>query len=120
MSATKIVLPSAARTANTDSPDLQNPYARGVQLIVDVTAIVTTPSITVTIQGKDPASGKYYAILTSAAITSTGTTVLTVYPGLTGQANVKEDNAIPLDFRVSVAHANANSITYSIGANMLK
>ena len=120
MGATKVILPSLARTANTDSVDLQNPKHRGMQLIIDVTAIVTSPSIVATIQGKDPASGKYYDLVSSAAITAVGTTVLSIYPALTGQANVKEDNGLPLDFRVSVAHANANSITYSIGGNMLK
>lgn len=110
------VLPSAARTASVNSDDQENIEGRGVKLVVDVTAVTATPSITVTIQGKDHVSGKYYDILESAAITATGTTVLTVFPGIAATANEAASDVLPRDWRVEVTHADTDSITYSIGA----
>lgn len=116
---TLVVLPSAARTAAPDTQEYeaQGP-ARGLHLVIDVTAIVTAPSITVTIAGVDRVSGKTYTILASAAITATGTTVLKVGPGLTAAANSVANDFIPPIFRVSVSHANGNSITYSIAGQL--
>lgn len=113
---TENVLASAARTASIDSADFRNPSGRGLALVIDVTAIAATPSITVTIQGKDPVSGKYYTLLASAAITTVSTTVLRVYPGLTAAANLAANDVLPEIWRASVAHGDADSITYSIGA----
>ena len=47
------LLLSAARTASTTSADFQNYAGRGLHVIVDVTAIVTAPSIVVVIEGRD-------------------------------------------------------------------
>jgi len=108
-------LSSAARTATTDSPDLSNPNWRGGQFILDVTAKGAAPSITVTIQGKDLASGQYYTLLTGAAVTTVSTTVYRVYPGLTAAANSVANDVVPSIFRVHVVHGNSDSITYSVG-----
>lgn len=119
MNSTVTLLPSLARTATTTSDDTSNLYARGLHLVIDVTAITSTPSITVTIQGKDFSSGKYYTLLASAAITATGTTVLRVFPGATASANVAANDILPTNWRVSVAHGNSNSITYSVAASLI-
>ena len=119
MNSTVSVLPSAARTATNVSDDLTNMYAKGLHLVIDVTNIVSTPSITVTIHGKDYLSGKYYTILASAAITATGTTVLKVFPSATASANVAANDILPTNWRVSVTHGNANSITYSVAASLV-
>jgi hypothetical protein len=113
------VLSSAARTATLQSSDITNYNAKGLHLVIDVTAIAATPSVVFTIQGKDALSGKYYTILASAAITGTGTTVLKVYPGLTGVANSKADDLLPRVWRVDATHADADSITYSVGASVI-
>lgn len=112
-------LASAARTASTNSSNLTNYNARGVVVVIDVTAIVAAPSITVTIKGRDTLSGQFSTILASAAITAVGTTKLVVYPGVAAAANSKADEPLPRVWRVEVAHGNANSITYSIGANYI-
>lgn len=114
-----VVLPSAARTASGVSADQVNSVGRGVQLVVDVTAISgTSPTFTVTVEGKDPASDKYYTLLTSAALSAVGTTVLTVYPGVTAAANVAASQALPRTWRVSYAIAGTTpSVTASVGAN---
>jgi hypothetical protein len=112
-------LASAARTASVDSSDLTNGFGKGLHLVIDVTAVAATPSITVTIQGKDALSGKYYTILASAAITATGTTVLKVHPGLTAAANAAANDLLPRTWRVSVTNADADSITYSVGYSIV-
>lgn len=112
-------LASAARTASVNSADLINHNGRGLHLVIDVTAITGAPSITVTIQGKDALSGKYYTILAGAAITAVGTTILRVYPGLLAAANLVANDVLPRSFRVSVVNANADSITYSVGSSTI-
>lgn len=114
------VLASAARTASPTDVEFD---CRGVlydvlHLIIDVTAVAATPSITVTIQGIDKVSGKDYTILASAAITATGTTVLKVGQGLTAAANTVANDKLPPVWKVDVAHADADSITYSIGGQL--
>lgn len=113
------ILASAARTATTNSADFTNYNSKGAQFIVDVTAIAATPSITVNIQGKDPVSSNYYTLLTSVAISTVSTTILKVYPGIGAVANSAASDILPRTFRVSVTHADADSITYSIGAALV-
>jgi hypothetical protein len=113
------VLASAARTATTNSTDFTNYNAKGAHFIIDVTAITDTPSVVVTIQGKDSVSGEYYDILESVAITATGTTILKVYPGIGAVANGSASDILPRTYRVSITHADADSITYSVGANLV-
>lgn len=110
------ILASAQRTTAQTSADFPNKRCRGLILIVDVTDLHSvTPGLTVTIQGKDPVSGKYYTILASAAITTVSTTVLRVFPGGTIAANLVANDCIPETWRVTVAVADADACTYSIG-----
>jgi len=109
---------AVAQTYN--SPDIANDEGgTGLVLVIDVTAATSSPSVVFTIQGKDPASGKYYTILASSAITGTGTTVLRVHPDLTAAANSVAKDMLPAVWRVSAAHGNTNSITYTVGASMV-
>lgn len=110
---------SAARTATTNSGDLDNGQHRGLHVVIDVTAVSATPSVVFTIQGKDEVSGAYYTLLASAAITGTGTTVLRVYPGLTASANLVANDVLPKTWRVLATHADSDSITYSVGACLI-
>jgi len=110
---------SAARTASTNFPDQANQHHRGVAVTIDATGKSATPSVTFSIQGKDPLSGKYYTLLTSAAITDTGTTTLTVYPGIAATSNVSASAVLPAEWRVISTASDGDALTYSIGANML-
>lgn len=114
------VLPSAARTASPDTMEFEalGVDYHGVHLVIDVTAVTATPSVTVTIQGVDRLSGKVYTILASAAITATGTTVLKVGAGLTAAANLVANDLLPPVFRITVAHGDADSITYSVAGQL--
>lgn len=113
------VLASAARTATVQSADFTNYNGRGLHLVIAVSAVTATPSVVFTIQGKDAVSGLYYTVLTSAAITATGTTVLKVYPGITASANASASDILPRTWRVDATHANADSISYSVGASVI-
>ena len=109
-----------AATGTLTSSDLPNECA-GLHLVVDITAISgTSPTLTVTIEGKDMTSGKYYTILASAALNATGTTVLRVYPGLAASANVTANDALPACWRVkAVAGGTTPTITATIGASLI-
>lgn len=106
------ILASASRTTTQTSGDFTNDHCRGVKVIVDITS-AGTGSITPKIQGKS-ASGVYYDLLTSAALTSAATTVLTVYPGATASANVSASDVLPRTWRVVVTANNANAMTYTV------
>lgn len=112
----QIVFPSASRTTNQNGGDQDGSSFDFLHVIVDITTI-GTGSITVTIQGKDPASGKYYTLLASAALVANATTVLRVGPALTAAANLVANDMIPSIWRVIVTANNANPVVYSVGAN---
>lgn len=114
MNVASALLPSAARTVTTSSADQQNQFGRYVHVTVDMTA-VGTGSITMTIEGRDPASGKYYTILASAAIVTNVTNVYKVGPSLTAAANAVANDVIPTIWRITVTANNANPATYSVG-----
>jgi hypothetical protein len=111
---------SLARTATATGADQTNPAAKGLMVVIDVTAVTADPSVVFTIQGKDPLSGKYFTLLASAAITATGTTVLRIYPGLVVAANLVASDVLPGIWRIVATHADADSITYSVGALYLR
>jgi hypothetical protein len=113
------VFSSAARTATHNSADLKNHFGSGIHLVIDCTAAADTPSVVFTLQGKDEASGKYYTLIASAAITGTGTTVLRMFRGGTAAANLVVNDNLPRTFRVLATHADGDSITYSVGASII-
>lgn len=112
------LLASAARTTTQTVADQTNYNGRGVTVTLDVT-VIGTGSITLEIDGKDTASGKYVALLTGVAVTANGTTQYTVYPGVTAAANAAVSMILPRTWRVVVTANNANSVTYSVGASTI-
>lgn len=116
------VLPSAARTVTPDTQEFEitgrgYEYS-GLHLVIDATAVTATPALTVTVSGVDRVSGKVYTLLASTAIATAVTTVLRIGPALTPAANLVANDFLPPVFRVTAAHGDADSITYSI-AGML-
>lgn len=115
------VFASLARTADITSDEFKiggGPVA-GLTLVIDVTATVASPSVTFTIRGYDLVSNKTWNILTSAAITGTGTTLLKVHTDLTAAANTIAKEMVPNYFQVFADHADADSITYSVTAHLI-
>ncbi len=106
---------SAARTA-TPTAVVMTPSAEGkvLHLVINVTAVTSTPSVVPTIDYIDELSGAAYNILTGAAITATGTTVLKIGLGLTAAANTVANDALGNVVKLTMTHGNANSITYSV------
>lgn len=119
-STSQAVLASAAQTLTQTSPDITVRYAREIDVILDATVNAgSAGSVTVTINGKDPASGKYYLLLAGAAITSVSTNVYKVGIGLPATTNVSANCGIPLIIQIVVTANNANPVTYSVGLNMI-
>ena len=121
-------LASAARTASTPTADQTNYNGRGAQIILDVTATPNdAQTLQITIEGKDPVSGKYIQLAAFTALIGTTlgasptaeTYVYTVYPGSAETiATAKHElQALPLPrtWRVNVLHSAAGSWTYSVG-----
>ena len=111
------VLASAARTATTYSDIFENDWHNGVKIFIDATAKADTPSVTFSIQERDPAGGKFHTVLTSAAITDVTSepVVLVVSPGCAAVSNRVADEPLPREWRVVATHADADSLTYSVG-----
>jgi hypothetical protein len=113
-------LPNLALVApgTTNSQDQINPTGKGVVVGIGISAIVGG-TLTVTIQGKDEASGSYYTLLASAALNAAALTTLTVYPGITVTANVSASAFLPNTWRLNyVAGAGVTSINATIGASV--
>lgn len=110
----------AASAVNSSGADIDNQFGMAAHVIIDITAITgTTPSLTVTVEGKDPTSGKYYPIIVSAALTAVGTTVLRIYPDAAVTANVSANDFIPRLFRVSAAIAGTTpAVTARVAINI--
>lgn len=115
----KTLLASAARTAAVATDAQLNKGHRGCHIIIDVTLDGAAASVTPTIQGQDPASGKWYTVLAGSAIAAVGTTVLKVYPGIGAVANGAASDVLPPVWRLSVAVADSDALTYSVGVNLL-
>ena len=107
------LLASAARTTAQTSQDFSAEEVLSSDFVFNVTLDPGTASVTPSIEGKDPVSGAYYTILTGAAVAATGVTVMRVGPTITAAANVAANAILPKEFRVSVAVADAESLTYS-------
>lgn len=118
----KLLTLTGQAAATVTSADQDNCVGRGVVVVVDLTTM-TTATVTVTVQGKDSGSGKYVALLTSAALSSVATTTLTLYPGVTTSANVAVSGPLPNTWRVSVVVANNGgtaAATGTIGASLIQ
>ena len=118
--ATTSLLDSAARTATVSTPDQRSSLKRGTRLMIDVTVVAGGENVRATIQGKDPISGKYYTIISTPEITSTGLVTLTVHPQIDTVANVSFNNILPDTWRAVVTHSAGGSHTYQLSASSLE
>jgi len=122
------VAPSAARTtaqtfptpSSADGyPAFKNNGWTGIKVVIDVTAGTSGFSITPTIKGYDKTSGKTWTLLAGAAISSASTVIMTVFPAATAVTNVTANDELPESFQITMAVADAKSVTYSIGAHLI-
>lgn len=117
-----ILIAAGTYSATQETGAFTNINAKGAHFIINVTDIFGgTPSITVRIQGRDPAKifapFVYYDLLVSLAITTVGINVLKIYPGIQNIPNAAANDILPWQYNVRVEHADAQNIAYSVGAN---
>jgi hypothetical protein len=112
-----LIASGAYTTTQTTADQVNSHGLKGGHFYINVSA-VSGGSITVHIQGKDPVSVTYYDLLVSAAITTTGFTVMKLYPGVPGNPNLTANDLLPHLWRVQAFANNASSITYSISASL--
>lgn len=116
------VYASAARTATPTAVTVQAGRYNYLRLVIDVTAATATPSVVCTIDALSPLSGKYHNLLTSAALTESGvpfTRVLEIGPTLAAANNVAANKPLPSTIRITMTHADSDSITYSVAAELM-
>ena len=110
------LLSSAARTATIASPDQTNIAARGVIVYFNLTSVPGVDTVQLIIEGKDPVSGTYGALLTGAAVATTQTPGRYVlYPGTTAGFTAQNPGPLPRTWRVRIVHSAGTSFTYSVG-----
>ena len=121
-----IVKTSVATTATENSGTLSVPLnqgIKGVAIFVDVTAVSGTPTLDITVDRFDRASGKWLAVVGAALAqitTAVGQIDLVIYPGIAETANRSVSDHIGQDWRiVSTIGGGTPSLTYSIGATYL-
>lgn len=100
-----------------NGPDIDTTGCSFLNVVVDLTAVGSSGTLVVTIQGKDPASGKYYDILASSSLASNATTRLKVGPTIAASANATAQDYLPKTIRIKQVVGTAGS-TYSIGASL--
>jgi hypothetical protein len=116
-----LVTLTAAGAGTTNSADQFNRWGRGLQLGINISAKSGTIAVTVSVQGKDIASGTYYPICTSASLTAAGFTNVTVFPGTTPAANTDCNVPLSATWRVQVISGAGvtPSVTMTVGASLI-
>jgi len=109
-----VLLPSLARTT-AQAVEIPRMYS-SIQIVINVTLDPAAASITPSIEGWDEAIGDWVTLLTGAAIAATGQTILTVAEWAPTTANVSLTRKAPAKCRFSMAVADTDSMTYSVGA----
>ena len=117
------LLESEARIASAYSEQMINDGGyRGLLLSFKETAHAASPTVTPTIQYRDPATGSWVTYKELTAITGEGTFDALIYPmGLAGASwNVSAPTdvvagPIPYIWRLLMSAADADSCTYSAG-----
>lgn len=107
----------AAPTPGPGNGEFGALMATGLIVVIDITAFVGT-SVTFNIEGFDPASGKWYLLLASAALAAVATTVLRVDPRIPVSANVVAQASLPSRLRVRPVNSAITTLNYSVGATL--
>jgi hypothetical protein len=118
---TKTIYASAARTATPTAVQVAIPRGcKGIRVVLDATVIAATPAVTTTIDTLDSVSGKWINLLTSAAVATVTTNTYVVALGVTVAANLSASAPLGDQVRITCTHGDADSITYSVGATLIR
>ena len=115
---------SSARTANANGADVDTKGAKGIHLTLDITVVSgTRPTAAVKIQRKDPVSGGYVDLPDGAfaSKTGTGTSGLTIYPGIVETADVSVSDVLSEEIRAVFARGGTDTptFTFSLGGTLI-
>ena len=96
-----------ARNSTIISSDITNYGAVGCFVVTDMTVASGSPVFLVNLDGKDSASGKYFNLISGAALTTSGMTqVLRMHPNFTSGALMGSDlvfkDALPRVYRIKI------------------
>lgn len=114
----QLIYASAVRTATPTAVEVNTRRFKSIVVVLDATVHAVSAALTITIDRKDNASGKYINILTSASITAVSTNTIRVGVGLPVTANVSANEPMPNVIRIGVTHGNANAVTYTVSAHL--
>jgi len=114
---TAALITAAGATTTQTSADQTNYNGCGVVVLLNLTVNAGgLGSITLTIDGKDAASGAYYNLLTGAALAAVASTSYIIFPSVAAVANRAVAMGLPRVWRVVVTANNANPTSYTVGA----
>ena len=116
-----IVLPSASRTATTVSGLIDNPFAKGVFIFLNITVASGTGGLTVSLQAVDPASGVAMTLtsLPDSPIVAIGAYVLVFYPGAS-EGSDSGTGPVSRTLKFQVNHQDDSVYTYSLGISLVR
>ncbi len=105
MATSRQLLPSAVRDLTTPrySPAQNTGYSTGVRIDIDMTTVTSTKNATFAIEGYDRVADEWFALITSAAQTSTGRIALQVDPRLAAVTNLTANAILPSQFRLKAS-----------------
>ena len=129
----QIMFASSLRTAAAyTSTPITNHTGKGGIFFLDITAEGGTATLDVKLQGLDQISGDWFDLdnhvmgtgayeFAQASGLTTGPTVLTIYPGLTANANAVCSGILPAVFRAhaTVAGTSTPTFTFSLGVDLI-
>lgn len=106
---------SAARTASPSDAVVEVPtWANRATVIVNTTAVTSTPSTVFNVRGRVPGTATDYLMLASAAVATVTVTPLLVGIGVVAVANAGAQAGLPYEIVIDPVHGNANSHTYTV------
>jgi hypothetical protein len=112
-----VVTTQVGATTTFTSPVINSNGALYLAVIFDTTAIGTA-SLTASIVGVDPASGKNWTVLTGTAVVTNLTTVYRVGPSLTPINNLTVNDMVPVQFKIIVTAGSAAPASYTVGYHL--
>ncbi len=110
----------SACTSTQTGTDQVNHNFQGVKCVYDATTVTGSGSFTLSIQGKDAVSGKYFTLLQGAAVSTVSTNVYTVHPRITATANQASADILPRDWRVLLTYNSGTNQTATVGCALVQ
>lgn len=111
------IVSGAYNAADPTAAEFGTLGAVGLTVVIDVTAVSGAgATVTVNVEGFDPASGKWVTLLTSAGLIAVATTPIIVDPRVAPTANVAAQKPLFERMRIRpVKSGTTTTLSYSIG-----